>query len=87
MRNATKVGLVVAAAMASGILISIAMKFTARDAMLDFLDEQSANKVADYYERTALVRGLGLALALLAWTGLVFAIGRVIDAMKPAGPR
>ena len=79
MRNVVKGGLLLIAAVLFGLVFSPLLTVTIHDALLDFLDGDSANKVTDYFRRTEHFRAAGITLLLLLWAGIVIGIDRVID--------
>ncbi len=67
-----------AAAVAGWVIQPLLAPFL-RDALMDFLDEQSVTKVSDYLTRTSIPRTVAIAVMLLAWSSFVIAVDRVVD--------
>jgi uncharacterized BrkB/YihY/UPF0761 family membrane protein len=79
MRSIVKCALLFIAAAGFGVVFSPLLTVTLNDALLDFLDEETAKTVTDYFRRTEVSRAFGIAIVLLVWAGLVTAIDRIID--------
>ena len=82
MRNLVKLVVVLLCAGAFGMVFSLAVHVTFRDALLDFLDEATVDRVSDYLTRTTGVRAIGIAMLLILWTAIVFAIDRAVDSTR-----
>lgn len=74
--------LAVASLIAASLLCTVeALAF--RDALLDFLDEPTTDKVIAYREATLLSRTLGVALVLTLWTAFVIGVDRLFGLILP----
>jgi hypothetical protein len=79
MHYITKMAVILAAAAAMSIVISPLYTAVFRDALLDFLDEQTVNSVTNYLSRTQVSRSFGIFLLLITWTVFVIGIDRLVD--------
>jgi uncharacterized BrkB/YihY/UPF0761 family membrane protein len=79
MQYVVKFALFLIFAAGFGLLFSPLLTVTLNDAFLDFLDDETANTVTDYFRRTELSRAVGIGALLLFWTCIVIAIDRAID--------
>jgi hypothetical protein len=83
MRCLIKACLMLAAAAAFGVVFSPLLTVTLHDALFDFLDEETAKKVTDYFRRTEVPRAIGITLVLVLWTGIVIAVDRIVGLVRP----
>jgi len=83
MRYVIKLAVVLVLAAVFSTVFSPVQTAAFRDALLDFLDGETVNKVLDYLRRTELSRALGMTMILVIWTGVVIAIDRLVDSVLP----
>lgn len=87
MRHLTKFILLVVAIAAFSLLFPPMLTATLRDALLDFLDEPTTNKIIDYSRRTEASRACGMALLLSGWTAFVVLVNFLVDAASRSSRR
>ncbi len=73
----------VMASLVAAFLLYVAETITFRDALLDFLDEPTTDKVIAYREATSLSRTLGVALVLSPWAAVAIGVDRLIGLILP----
>ena len=79
MQSIVKWSLLLIAAAGLGVVVSPLLTVTLNDAFLDFLDEETAKTVTDYFRRTEVSRAFGISIVLFVWAGLITAIDRILD--------
>jgi uncharacterized BrkB/YihY/UPF0761 family membrane protein len=82
MRYFLKGGVLLIFAVAFGLVFSPLLTVTLHDALLDFLEAETAKKVTDYFHRTEVSRASGIAALLLFWTAIVFVVDRAFDSVS-----
>ena len=81
MRHFSKLAIVLLAIAAFSVTMPPLLTATIRDALLDFLDQPTADRVIDYARRTETSRAIGLALLLSGWTVFLVLVHVVVDAV------